>query len=149
MISSKFVGINTNMYIENFHKQIKDRYFTRMSIDRMDKSVTLILQYIKDRSRERIVSLLRGKHTCKDAAINSNHRLSEKLSFFYQYLTKMKLMHGTLYHLKIVEFSILSVKFIKRLVAHYYVAYAKCVFISSFAIVNLVLFKEKCVNIFI
>ncbi len=52
-----------------------------MSIDRMDKSVTLILQYIKDRRRERIISLLRGKHTCKDAAINSNHRLSEKLSY--------------------------------------------------------------------
>jgi hypothetical protein len=76
----KFIGINTNMHIENFHKQLKDRYFKRMSIDRMDKSVTLILQYIKDRSRERIVSLLRGKHTYKDASINSNHRLSEKLN---------------------------------------------------------------------
>uniref|UniRef100_A0A6P7H660 Uncharacterized protein LOC114347558 n=1 Tax=Diabrotica virgifera virgifera TaxID=50390 RepID=A0A6P7H660_DIAVI len=68
----KGCGVNTNMHIESFHKVLKYFYLDGKKVKRLDKSIHKLLEYVRDKTVERIIKLTRGKSD--DSTITSRHR---------------------------------------------------------------------------
>ena len=51
------------MHVEAMHKVLKYIYAERKTVRRLDKGLNLILQFLRDKSRERIVKLIKGRTT--------------------------------------------------------------------------------------
>ncbi|XP_050300050.1 uncharacterized protein LOC126738662 isoform X2 [Anthonomus grandis grandis] len=66
-------GINTNMYLESMHKVLKYIYLKGVACRRLDKTVHVLLQYVKDKQFERIIKLEKSKVTTKISRINKSH----------------------------------------------------------------------------
>lgn len=66
-------GINTNMYLESMHKVLKYIYLKGVTCRRLDKTVHVLLQYVKDKQFERIIKLEKSKVTTKISRINKSH----------------------------------------------------------------------------
>lgn len=74
-------GINTNMFVESFHKTLKydDNYFSKKQGKRIDKCLSILLQYSKDMAKNRLVKLTKGKTTWKSSEIFQKHKMALEL----------------------------------------------------------------------
>ncbi len=76
----KSSGINTNMYVESFHKVLKYIYFKGKTNRRVDKCIQILLKYDRDKAFDRLIKLEKGKQTGRIRVINKRHQLSKKLT---------------------------------------------------------------------
>ncbi|XP_050314956.1 uncharacterized protein LOC126749312 isoform X2 [Anthonomus grandis grandis] len=67
------LSINTNMYLESMHKVLKYIYLKGTTCRRLDKTVHVLLKYIRDKQFGRIIKLEKGKITHKISKINKSH----------------------------------------------------------------------------
>jgi len=63
--SRKYIGINTNMYLEALHKNIKHCYFDKKQCKRLDLSINAIMALVRDKSFERIIKNTKQKTSYK------------------------------------------------------------------------------------
>ena len=56
-------GINTNMYVESFHKVLKYIYLKGKINKRMDRCIYVLMKYCRDKAFNRILKLEKGKST--------------------------------------------------------------------------------------
>jgi len=61
----KSLGINCNMHLESMQKTIKYHYLNGCKVGRLDKSITTIRRYTRDKKVERIIKLTKGKTSTK------------------------------------------------------------------------------------
>lgn len=73
------LGINTNMFVEAFHRAFKHVYLKGKVNRRVDSCLFHLLKYISDKMFERLIKLMRGKMTSRVKDINVRHRSSERL----------------------------------------------------------------------
>lgn len=74
-------GINTNMYVEAFHRVFKYQYLKGKYNKRVDKCLLALLKYDRDKSFDRLIKLTKGKSTNKLRIIHQRHQKSLELSF--------------------------------------------------------------------
>lgn len=72
----KNCGINTNMYLEAFHKVLKYKYMGGRKCQRLDTCISLLLKVVRDLTFARFQKLVNGANCGKIADINSRHRQS-------------------------------------------------------------------------
>ena len=70
---SKF--INTNMYLESFHRLLKVVYFEGKQNRRLDHLVNILLRVVRDKAFERFQKLHKGKNTHRMSEIQRRHKL--------------------------------------------------------------------------
>ena len=78
--SRKKAGINTNMFVESFHRVLKYGYQKAKVNKRMDKTIHLLLKYARDKLFDRLIKTEKGKNTTRIHAISQRHRFSLALS---------------------------------------------------------------------
>lgn len=66
--------INTNMRLENMHRNLKYLYFDGKKIKRMDKSVHMLIIFIHEKCVERLIKFTKGKTTKHMTKIHACHR---------------------------------------------------------------------------
>ncbi|XP_065831991.1 uncharacterized protein [Oscarella lobularis] len=73
--------INTNMYLEAFHRTLKhgSSYMHGKVNRRMDQLVYVLLRFAEDQLYDRVVKLEKGKRNFRLEAIATNHTKSEKV----------------------------------------------------------------------
>ncbi|XP_025194303.1 uncharacterized protein LOC112593925 isoform X2 [Melanaphis sacchari] len=76
----KYVGINTNMYLEALHKSIKYCYLEGKSCKRLDLSINALMSLVRDKSFERIIKISKQKMSSKLTQIIAAHNKSEKIT---------------------------------------------------------------------
>ena len=74
-------GINTNMFVEAFHRVFKYKYLRGKSNRRLDNCLFHLLKYSRDKCFERIIKLAKGKSSKRINMIHGRHRQSLELSF--------------------------------------------------------------------
>ena len=67
-------GINTNMYVEAFHRVFKYEYLKGKVNKRVDRCIHMLLQYDRNKAFDRIVKLTKGKSTQKLKMISERHQ---------------------------------------------------------------------------
>lgn len=72
-------GINTNMFLESVHKTLKYHYLKGRKNKRMDLCINALLQYIKDKSFERFIKLVKNSYSAKEDRIVTSHNAAIKL----------------------------------------------------------------------
>lgn len=77
----KGCGINTNMRLESMHKVIKYFYLEGKKVKRLDRSLHVLLKYLRDKSVDRIIKKTKGKYTQHTSGIIKRHRIAA-LSYF-------------------------------------------------------------------
>ncbi|KAL5236474.1 hypothetical protein ACI65C_003884 [Semiaphis heraclei] len=75
----KGLGVNCNMHLESMHKTIKYHYLNGCKVGRLDKSITTIRRYTRDKKVERIIKLTKGKTTTRIQEIKKRHNKSTLL----------------------------------------------------------------------
>lgn len=78
--------INTNMHLEAMHKVIKYFYLDRKNVKRLDKGLQVILKFVRDKSLERIIKLIKGKNTHYTREIFKKHNEAMDLNFEIEFL---------------------------------------------------------------
>lgn len=78
-------GINTNMRLESMHKTIKYFYLDGKKVKRLDKSLHVLLKYVRDKSVDRIIKNVKGKHTIHTKNILLRHRAALSSEFFIEF----------------------------------------------------------------
>ena len=73
-------GINTNMYVESFHRLIKYIYMRGRSNKRIDKLLHVLMKVARDKAFDRLCKLEKGKISGRIALIRKRHLESTKLS---------------------------------------------------------------------
>ncbi|XP_065683996.1 uncharacterized protein LOC124810355 [Hydra vulgaris] len=66
-------GINTNMYMESFHKVFKYSYLQGKHNKRIDNCLFALLKFNRDKVYERIIKLTKGKISYKLKIVHSRH----------------------------------------------------------------------------
>ena len=74
-------SINTNMYVEAFHRVLKYVYLKGRVNKRLDRFIYILLKLARDKGFERLVKFEKGKHTERLRIIGARHKSSIKLSF--------------------------------------------------------------------
>ena len=74
-------GINTNMFVEAFHRVFKCKYLRGKSNRRLENCLFHLLKYSGDKCFERIIKLAKGKSSKHINMIHGRHRQSLELSF--------------------------------------------------------------------
>ncbi|KAJ8927486.1 hypothetical protein NQ314_020049, partial [Rhamnusium bicolor] len=69
----KHCGINTNMYLESMHKQIKYFYLHGTTVKRLDKGLHAVLQYSRDKMVEHLIKGTKGKSSIHKRNILQRH----------------------------------------------------------------------------
>ena len=77
----KSCGINTNMHVESMHKIIKYFYLQGKSVQRLDKGLHAVLNFIRDKTVERIIKNTKGKNNYHIQQILKRHRTSITSNF--------------------------------------------------------------------
>ncbi|CAG9817796.1 unnamed protein product [Phaedon cochleariae] len=72
----KYLGINTNMYLEALHKKIKYSYLEGKNVKRLDKSLNSLLVLVGDSAFEKIITHSKNKLTSKVLRIRESHKRS-------------------------------------------------------------------------
>nr|XP_047133867.1 uncharacterized protein LOC124812015 isoform X2 [Hydra vulgaris] len=72
-------GINTNMYMESFHKVFKYSYLQGKHNKRIDNCLFALLKFNRDKVYERIIKLTKGKISYKLKMVHSRHIASLQL----------------------------------------------------------------------
>ena len=75
-----FAGINTNMYVESFHRTLKYIYMKGRVNKRMDKCMEVLLNLARDKPFQRLIKLEKGKSSAKVKIINNRHKQSLQLN---------------------------------------------------------------------
>lgn len=75
----KYVGINTNMYLESLHKIIKHFYLQGKKCKRLDKTINALMQLVRDKAFERVIKLEKHKCSQKIQKIRESHKRGEKV----------------------------------------------------------------------
>ncbi|XP_026680798.1 uncharacterized protein LOC113468224 [Diaphorina citri] len=75
-----FSNINTNMYLEAMHRVIKHVYMKGNKLRRLDKSLDLLLKFLRDKQVNRLIKIYTGKNSCKINIIKKKHAMSESMS---------------------------------------------------------------------
>ncbi|GFT27775.1 uncharacterized protein NPIL_575441 [Nephila pilipes] len=86
----KKAGVNTNMKLERWHRQIKYEEAGGTVMKRMDKTISLILKAIAKKLLSRIISIKRGKLTPRVALIRKRHKTSLEMGSEYGYIQCVK-----------------------------------------------------------
>ena len=73
--------LNTNMYVEAFHRVLKHVYMKGKVNKRLDKCIFILMTLARDRGFERLVKLEKGKNTERISQIKVRHQRSLKLNF--------------------------------------------------------------------
>ena len=73
--------VNTNMYVEAFHRVLKYIYMKGRVNKRLDKCLHVLLKLARDKGFERLVKMEKGKNTERINMIRTRHQSSLKLSF--------------------------------------------------------------------
>ncbi|XP_035210002.1 uncharacterized protein LOC118184442 [Stegodyphus dumicola] len=68
-------GINTNMHLERMHKTIKYLYLNGKIVKRLDKSITILMNFIKDKLVDRLIILNKGKLCSKLQILRKRHKV--------------------------------------------------------------------------
>ena len=74
-------GINTNMYVEAFHRVLKYIYFKGKVNKRVDKCAQILLEFARDKAFERLIKLEKGKPSLRASTIHKRYQESIKMSF--------------------------------------------------------------------
>ncbi|XP_065650281.1 uncharacterized protein LOC136078435 [Hydra vulgaris] len=74
------LGINTNMYVESFHKVFKYSYLQGKHNKRIDNCLFALLKFNRDKVYERIIKLTKGKISFKLKMVHSRHIASLQLN---------------------------------------------------------------------
>ena len=67
------LGINTNMFVEAFHKVFKYQYLKGKSNKRLDNLLLNLLKYVRDKTFDRLIKLTKGKVTSRLSVIHERH----------------------------------------------------------------------------
>ena len=76
----KSANINTNMYIESFHRILKHLYMKGKANRRIDNLIHVLLKVSRDKGFERLCKLEKGKNSGRLITIHKRHLASTKLS---------------------------------------------------------------------
>lgn len=74
-----FSGLNTNMHIERMHRTIKHLYLNGKYVKRLDKAISAILKFVRDKIFERLIVVHKGKVCTKISDLRQRHKTSEML----------------------------------------------------------------------
>lgn len=74
------LGINTNMFVEAFHKVFKYQYLKGKTNKRLDNCLLNLLKYVRDKTFDRLIKLTKGKVTTRINIIQERHLRSLTLS---------------------------------------------------------------------
>lgn len=72
--------INTNMYVESFHRVLKHLYLKGKTNKRVDKCIQTLMKYERDKGFDRLTKLEKGKLSGRITTILRRHNASKKLS---------------------------------------------------------------------
>lgn len=75
-----YVGLNTNMFVESFHKKLKHHYLEGKLCTRLDKAINALFKFIRDLMFERIIKMATNKPTEKILKIRVAHGKSRLIS---------------------------------------------------------------------
>ncbi|XP_072384060.1 uncharacterized protein [Diabrotica undecimpunctata] len=67
------LGINTNMYLEAFHKVLKHIYLEGKKVKRLDKTIDALMKFTRDKLFDRLTKTIKGKSTYRITLINKSH----------------------------------------------------------------------------
>ena len=73
--------LNTNMYVEAFHRVLKHIYMKGTHNKRIDKCIHLLIKLERDKAFERLIKLEKGKISGRLSVIRKRHLASQKLSY--------------------------------------------------------------------
>ena len=73
--------MNTNMYVESFHRTIKHVYMKGRINKRVDNLLHILIKISRDKAFERLCKLEKGKISGRLTTIRKRHWESMKLSF--------------------------------------------------------------------
>jgi len=76
----KYIGINTNMYLEAFHKNVKYCYLEGKQCRRLDSLINALLLLVRDKFFERVIKITKQKKSSKLLKIISSHNKSVNIS---------------------------------------------------------------------
>ncbi|XP_045464203.1 uncharacterized protein LOC123673658 [Harmonia axyridis] len=74
-------GINTNMRLESMHKVLKYCYLDGKKVKRLDRSIHVLLKFVRDKYIERNIKKIKGKHTVHTKQIVLRHMTAESSEF--------------------------------------------------------------------
>uniref|UniRef100_A0A6P7GVN3 Uncharacterized protein LOC114341342 n=1 Tax=Diabrotica virgifera virgifera TaxID=50390 RepID=A0A6P7GVN3_DIAVI len=74
-----YSGLNTNMHIERMHRTIKHLYLNGKYVKRLDKAISAILKFVRDKIFERLIVVHKGKVCTKLSELRQRHKTSEML----------------------------------------------------------------------
>lgn len=69
-------GINTNMHIERMHKTLKYIYLNGKNVQRLDKAISAIMKFVRDKLFDELIALHRGKISSKIKELRVRHKTS-------------------------------------------------------------------------
>ena len=73
------LGINTNMYVEAFHRTFKHNYLKGKFNKRVDTCLLNLLKFIRDKTYERTIKLPKGKLTTRIREIQIRHAAASRM----------------------------------------------------------------------
>lgn len=73
-------GINTNMHIERMHQTIKYLYLHGKKVQRLDKTIDILMKFVKDKLFERVITMNKGKISSKIKELRNRHKHRHQLS---------------------------------------------------------------------
>ena len=68
--------MNTNMYVEAFHRVLKHIYLKGRINKRLDKCIHVLLKVARDKGFERLLKIEKGKNTGRISTIRDRHQAS-------------------------------------------------------------------------
>ena len=78
-MSTKKACINTNMYLELFHRVLKYAYLKGTVNKRKDSTINMLLKYARDKLFDRLIKMEKGKNTSRLQTITKRHKSSLEL----------------------------------------------------------------------
>jgi len=74
------LGINTDMYLESYHKVLKHIYLEGKKCKRIDKTINAVMKLARDSMFERLIKVAKNGSTSKSRKIHDSHKCSESIS---------------------------------------------------------------------
>ena len=71
--------VNTNMFLESFHRVLKIVYLNHKQNRRIDSLLTTLIKIARDKAFERLIKEEKGKNTHRVCEINKRHKSAEEL----------------------------------------------------------------------
>lgn len=72
-------GIDTNMHVERMHRTLKYIYLNGKIVKRLDKSIHVLMKFVRDQLFERIIVINKGKISTKIKNLRARHKASFNL----------------------------------------------------------------------